>query len=104
MCVFESGKNSSKWQIGSAATILMQWCARCFAALRRREIDLNLAATHALREGQGGGSPQRRRSTDGATAWRRDVDYEYHLHYWECPGGIVELASMGPHNDFSIPE
>ena len=65
---------------------------------------LNLAATHALREGQGGGSPQRRRSTDGATAWRRDIDYEYHLHYWERPDGMAELASMGPHNDFSIPE
>ena len=65
---------------------------------------LNLAATHALREGQSGGAPQRHRSADGATAWRRDIDYEYHLHYWECSDGTVELASMGPHNDFSIPE
>jgi hypothetical protein len=65
---------------------------------------LKLAATHALREGQSGGAPQRHRSTDGATAWRRDIDYEYHLHYWECSDGTVELASMGPHNDFSIPE
>ena len=65
---------------------------------------LDLAATHVLREDQGGGSPQRQRRTDGAVAWRRDIDREYHLHYWECPDGTAELASMGPHNDFSIPE
>ena len=65
---------------------------------------LNLAATHALRDSQSGGSRQRHRSIDGATAWRRDIDYEYHLHYWECSDGIAELASMGAHNDFSIPE
>ena len=65
---------------------------------------LNLAATHVLREDPSGGAPQRHRSMDGATAWRRDIDYEYHLHYWECTDGMVELASMGPHNDFSIPE
>lgn len=61
----------------------------------------NLAATHALRTGRGGDDPQRMREKDGA--WRRDVDYEYHLHYWECAGGFVELASLVVHNDFSIP-
>ena len=65
---------------------------------------LNLTATHTLRGSPSGGAPQRHRSTDGSTAWRRDIDYEYHLHYWECSDGTVELASMGPHNDFSIPE
>jgi len=65
---------------------------------------LNTPAVHALRENQGGGAPQRERITDGAKAWRRDIDYEYHLHYWQCPDGVPELASMGPHNDFSIPE
>jgi hypothetical protein len=61
----------------------------------------NLAATHALRTGQGGDNPQRTRGRD--LAWRRDVDREYHLHYWECAGGIVELAKLVVHNDFSIP-
>ena len=65
---------------------------------------VNIGSTHALRENQSGGAPQRRRGSDGASAWRRDVDYEYHLHYWECPDGMVELASLGPHNDFAIPE
>lgn len=65
---------------------------------------LNLPAVHALRENQSGGAPQRERRSDGAMACRRDIDKEYHLHYWHCPDGITELASMGPHNDFSIPE
>lgn len=62
----------------------------------------NLADTHALRTGQGGGNPQRARGKD--LAWRRDVDREYHLHYWECDSGVVELARLVVHNDFSIPE
>lgn len=61
----------------------------------------NLADTHALRTGQEAGKPQRARGND--MAWRRDVDREYHLHYWECDAGIVELARIVVHNDFSIP-
>lgn len=60
----------------------------------------NLGATHPLRTGEGGDNPQRKRGKD--LAWRRDVDYEYHLHYWECSTGIVELAKLVVHNDFSI--
>lgn len=62
----------------------------------------NLADTHALRTGEGGGNPQRVRGKD--LAWRRDVDREYHLHYWECDNGVIELARLVVHNDFSIPE
>ncbi len=61
----------------------------------------NLAATHALRTGRGGNDPQKMRGKDAA--WRRDVDYEYHLHYWECANGQVELASLVVHNETSIP-
>ena len=25
-------------------------------------------------------------------AWRRDIDHEYHLHYWERLDGTVEFA------------
>lgn len=62
----------------------------------------SLADTHALRTGSGGGGPQRIRGGDGAM--RRDIDYEYHLHYWNCEDGVVEIASVVVHNDFSIPE
>jgi hypothetical protein len=62
----------------------------------------NLGATHALRTGRGGGDPQKMRGKDAA--WRRDVDYEYHLHYWECATESVELAAVVVHNDPSIPD
>jgi len=60
-----------------------------------------LDATHALRVGKGANDPQRKRGDD--LSWRRDVDHEYHLHYWECATGITELAALVVHNDFSIP-
>ncbi len=62
----------------------------------------NLPAVHALRTGPGGNDPQRMRGSDEAQ--RRDIDREFHLHYWKCADGTVELASVVYHNDFSIPE
>lgn len=62
----------------------------------------NLPAVHALRTGPGGNDPQRMRGSDKAQ--RRDIDREFHLHYWECTDGAVELASVVYHNDFTIPE
>ncbi|MCL2716633.1 MAG: hypothetical protein FWD68_19230 [Alphaproteobacteria bacterium] len=62
----------------------------------------NMAAVHALRTGRGGGDPQRMRGSEKAQ--RRDIDYELHLHYWECADENIELASIVHHNDFSIPE
>jgi hypothetical protein len=62
----------------------------------------NMGAVHALRAGTGGDDPQRMRGRDKAQ--RRDIDYEFHLHYWECANGVIELASVVHHNDFSIPE
>lgn len=61
----------------------------------------NLPAVHALRTGPGGNDPQRVRGSDKAQ--RRDIDREFHLHYWEYTDGTVELASVVYHNDFSIP-
>ena len=61
----------------------------------------NLTAVHALRTGVGGGNPMRRRNADKAQ--RRDIDKEFHLHYWDLPDGNIELASVVYHNDFSIP-
>jgi len=63
---------------------------------------VNIAAVHALRTGPGGGDPQRVRGPD--KAMRRDIDHEFHLHYWQCDDGSVEIASVVKHNDFSIPE
>lgn len=57
---------------------------------------------HALRTGTSGGAPQRKRGRD--CAFRADIDYEFHLHYWRCAAGGVELASVVTHNDFTIPD
>jgi len=62
----------------------------------------NLSSVHALRTGAGGNAPQRMRGADKAQ--RRDIDYEFHLYYWDCADGTIELASLVYHNDFSIPE
>ncbi|WHY94685.1 hypothetical protein QNK12_15015 [Neobacillus cucumis] len=60
----------------------------------------NLSETHWLRAGQGANEPQVTRGND--RAWRKDIDREYHLHYWETEDGI-EFASVVVHNDMSIP-
>jgi hypothetical protein len=62
-------------------------------------LKLKQTDTHWLRAGRGGGDPQRLRGAD--KAWRRDIDDEFHLHYWETPTG-VEFARVVVHNDFSI--
>jgi len=62
----------------------------------------NLSSTHALRTSAGANAPQRMRGADEAV--RRDIDREFHLHYWDCADGTIELASVAYHNDFSIPE
>lgn len=64
----------------------------------------NLSAVHALRGGSGKSGPQRTRGSDNAKAQRRDIDKEFHLHYWECGNGTVELAAVVYHNCFKIPE
>lgn len=61
----------------------------------------NQRSTHALREGDGPTAPQRMRGDD--KAWRMDIDYEFHLHYWERPGRRYELGCVVSHNNFVIP-
>lgn len=58
-----------------------------------------LTATHALREGSGPTCAQMRKGR--YKGWRRDIDHEYHLHYWD-DGSNVILAKVVTHNDFSI--
>lgn len=73
---------------------LLRAIANCLCSKDMRD-------THWLRIDSGGNSPQRLRDADGACAWRRDIDDEYHLHYWVL-NGHVEFASVVLHNDFSI--
>jgi hypothetical protein len=64
---------------------------------------VNLRSTHPLRINGAGASPQVTRDHDSGTAWRMDVDHEYHLHYWVV-SGLVEFANVVVHNDFRISE
>ncbi len=66
-------------------------------------LETDLRDTHALRTSVGGNAKQITRDRDGASAWRRDVDHEHHLHYWQTPRG-VELVLLVKHDDFRIPE
>ena len=74
---------------------------KLFRACAGTIIGQDLKATHWLRMGEGGNSPQRMRGKEGA--WRRDIDQEYHLHYWQTEKG-PEFASIVFHNDMNIPE
>jgi hypothetical protein len=67
----------------------------CADVLLRR----NLTKSHHLRSGPGGDDPQRTRGN--FTAWRHDLDDEFHLHYWRN-GEIIEFANVVVHNDFDI--
>lgn len=55
--------------------------------------DLNLKDTHWLRTGRGANDPQR--AEGAAKAWRRDIDYEYHLHYWKYGDNSVRVCFCG---------
>ena len=85
--------------------ITHQLIGRLLRAIVETLEQTDMAATHWLRTGSGGDNPQRVRGSDQAKAWRRDIDREYHLHYWSCEDGTVEIASVSfPHDDFAIPE
>jgi len=48
---------------------------------------------------------QRIRARDGATAWRAQVTrgrLAIRLHYWLTPDGVVELSTIGPHENYKI--
>jgi hypothetical protein len=62
-------------------------------------LHMNMQATHELRAGRGANNPQV--SHNDYSAWRRDVDYEYHLHYWKRMESIV-FANVVNHNNFKI--
>jgi hypothetical protein len=71
---------------------------------RARELDGR--DLHQLRESEAGGAPYRRRSKDGATAWRtalqRNTAAARRLHFWRLPDGTIELARVGHHDDMRM--
>lgn len=74
-------------------------CERLLRAMSDLILDINLGSTHALRVGVGGNSSQI--ESNGFKAWRKDIDYEFHLHYWKSGARII-FANVVTHNDFEI--
>jgi hypothetical protein len=60
---------------------------------------------HQLRGSEAGGSGQVSRE-DGAKAWRANLQTNTpsarRIHYWVLPGGGIELARVGLHDDFAV--
>jgi hypothetical protein len=78
-------------------------CAMVACGLAGQLAGLDL---HPMREGSGGNDPQRVRS-DGARAWRcnlrRSSPGGPRLHYWVLTDGTIEFASIGYHDDYTMP-
>jgi hypothetical protein len=99
--------NTRKWRIGGSFVASVSGLnlgteergRSILRAIAETLLDQNMRATHHIRTDKGANSPQLTRGQDGA--WRRDIDHEYHLHYWA--GEQVELAAIVAHNDFHIP-
>lgn len=79
----------------------------CVDVAAKRAHEIPGRDVHRLRSGEGG-APVRVRSTDGAIAWRCALQVASpsarRLHWWELPTGGIEVASVGAHDNFSIPE
>jgi hypothetical protein len=71
--------------------------------LTGRAADIPARELHRLRAGEGGGDPYVVRD-DGAVCWRVSLESNTasarRLHYWQLPGGRIELSRAVLHDDF----
>ena len=69
-----------------------------------RETDARQNRVHPLRESDSPAAPQRTRS-DSSKAWRANVEdntpQARRLHFWKTQTGLIELAKVAKHDDFS---
>lgn len=74
-----------------------------FEIVTGRARDLPGRELHQLRESDAGGAPYVRRA-DGAVCWRASLQVRSpqarRLHYWQLPGGEIELSRVTLHDDF----
>jgi hypothetical protein len=70
--------------------------------LTRRAPSLPARQLHALRSGEGAEDAPVTRAGDGARCWRMAVELNVpaarRIHYWEVPGGGLELHELVPHD------
>lgn len=80
-------------------TVMLVACGRAVAVAGRE--------VHPLRVGAGATEPQRRRTSDEASAWRcaiqRGAPSARRLHWWKLDGGEIEFANVVKHDDMRIP-
>jgi hypothetical protein len=84
---------------------------RATVALATKEFNLINYEFHDLRSSASGNAKQLVRAADGAGAWRLYLTKKgagWRLHFWSIPPqgkdrGAIELASVGPHSDITIP-
>lgn len=72
---------------------------RLIRACRETLLRKNMAATHHLRTSEAADAPPHKRNKH--VSWRRDIDHEFHLHYWD-DGSSIELADVVVHGSFAI--
>jgi hypothetical protein len=102
-------RNVGQWRLGRQLVLTIQGLNLQYRSIAESILRAcsdtilgrNLGHTHAIRTTAAANSPQVRRGND--TAWRRDINYDLHLHYWSTPAGS-EFAAVRQHNDMSIPE
>ncbi|MBD1434357.1 hypothetical protein H8B06_16110 [Sphingobacterium sp. DN00404] len=68
-------------------------------SLTEEILKTNLSATHEIRESKGGESKQLKWKE--YCAWRRDIDHEFHLHYW-TKGKKMVFTDVVHHNNYNI--
>jgi Txe/YoeB family toxin of Txe-Axe toxin-antitoxin module len=68
-------------------------------ALAEEVLEKNMRDTHKIRVSKGGNSDQLK--YNGFRAWRRDIDHEYHIHYWKKEQ-VIKFMDLVPHNKLSI--
>lgn len=73
-----------------------------------RAVTLPSRSVHALRKSQGAESGQRIRASDGAKAYRCNLQTgtasARRLHWWRIDGHTIEFAHVGIHDDETCPE
>ncbi|HEX5009336.1 MAG TPA: hypothetical protein VFY71_02960 [Planctomycetota bacterium] len=82
----------------------------CAQVACQRAPEIKAREVHQLKSGLAG-APSRERASDGARAWRCSLQdgtpSARRLHWWDVPGRegrVIEFASVGVHDDYSIPE
>ncbi|UWF77606.1 hypothetical protein [Microbacterium neungamense] len=87
---------------GLDETQLSKAVRACVDAITGRDREIPARELHRLRTGEGGDDAYVVRA-DGGRCWRSSIEQNApgarRLHYWELPGGVIELSRVVHHDD-----